>query len=204
MSRPEGPDKPVQTSRFRTRALTFVPLALLLGLIVFAITKPAPDDRRTLPRFELPLLNGEGTLSNADLAGKPVVVNFWASWCKPCREETPLLQRESAAYGDDVVFLGVNTRDNPGDAKRFLERYDVTYPVVADADQAMSDAMGVFPLPQTFFVDSEGHLVSSSAGKGGAAAPSSSGLRVETGPGAILGAIDEEELDAQIDRLLKE
>src|SRR5690349_8046709 len=94
-------------------------LRIVIGVAVvalgaFFLLRPADDtsDAQTLPEFDLPLLTEDGTLSSADLQGKPVVINFWASWCGPCRQETPLLQETYEKYKDDgLVIVGVNVMD---------------------------------------------------------------------------------------------
>ena len=80
------------------------------------------------PAWTLERLNGEGDLSFASLRGKTVVLNFWASWCGPCRDEMPLLQQGSKRWqGKNVVFVGIDAKDVRGDARKFLARYGVTY-----------------------------------------------------------------------------
>lgn len=121
--------------------------------------RPAPD-------FELALLNGDGTVSLDDLEGKTVVLNFWASWCNPCREEMPALQESWAAHqGDDVVFVGVGAKnDKQDEAEAFVEEYGITYPVGRDVEGgddlsgATEMAYGVRLYPATFFITPEGMI----------------------------------------------
>ena len=95
----------------------------------------------------------------ADLKGYPVVVNKWASWCGPCRAEFPLFQRESLKRGKRVAFIGVNSQDNDGSAKDFLERYPIPYPSYKDPEQKIAaEFNGVAAFPTTAFYDAKGKL----------------------------------------------
>lgn len=93
----------------------------------------------------------------SDLAGYPVVVNVWASWCGPCRDEFPFLQEESAALGREVAFLGVNFQDDPDAAATFLESYPVPYPSYLDPKAEITESLGAGKgLPATVFFDRAG------------------------------------------------
>ncbi len=96
----------------------------------------------------------------AALKGYPVVANVWASWCGPCRYEFPTLQKLSARYGKRVAFIGVNSEDDAGAAKTFLEEEPVPYPSYTDSDKKVLDSLGGRGgLPDTAFYDREGELV---------------------------------------------
>lgn len=97
----------------------------------------------------------------ADLRGYPVVVNVWASWCGPCREEFPVLQKLAARYGKRVAFLGVNSEDAEDAAATYLREEPVPYPSYSDPDKEILDSMGASfgGLPDTAFYDSSGELV---------------------------------------------
>jgi cytochrome c biogenesis protein CcmG/thiol:disulfide interchange protein DsbE len=112
------------------------------------------------PDFTLEQLDGSGEVRLAALKGKAVVINFWASWCVPCRDEAPRLQAAWEKWKDDgVVVLGVNAQDFVGDARKFVARYSLTYPNVHDGPGSTLGHFGVTGFPETWFVNREGKLV---------------------------------------------
>lgn len=116
------------------------------------VGKPMPD--ATLPR-----LDGEGSGSIADHRGKWVLVNLWASWCDPCREEAPDLQAFHERHRDDgVVVLGIDSRDLTPDARAFVDEYELTYPMLRDGDGSFSERLAATGFPETFLVDPQGIL----------------------------------------------
>ena len=113
------------------------------------IDKPAPP-------VNMPLYGG-GSMTAADYGDKPVVVNFWASWCGPCRQEAPIFERLSREYSErGVVFIGVNIQDAESDAEAYLREYDITYPNGRDEDGSISIDYGVIGIPVTFFIGRDG------------------------------------------------
>lgn len=179
-----------------TRSMVWLVAAGVAGAIAFLASRPAPegDAGSTLPAFALPRLDRPGTFARADLDGAPVVVNFWASWCEPCREEIPLLEDAWRTYRDDgVIVLGVNVQDHADDAREFLEEMGMTFPVVRDADQELARALGLFGLPQTFFVRPDGTVVGAARTQ-----PSASPGRGRI----VLGAITRAELRDGIEEIL--
>lgn len=91
------------------------------------------------------------------LRGRPVIVNKWGSWCVPCRQEFPVLQRVAAKYGKRIAFVGVDVLDNPGDAASFLREFPVAYPSYRDPHGGLSQALGVSGgAPITLFLDARG------------------------------------------------
>jgi cytochrome c biogenesis protein CcmG, thiol:disulfide interchange protein DsbE len=112
------------------------------------------------PVFSLSRLEGEGKLRLESLRGKVVVINFWAAWCDPCKKEAPLFEAAWQRYrSKGVEFVGINTNDFTGAAKDFVERYEVTYPNVRDANGRVLAEYGGLPLPRTFVVGRTGRIV---------------------------------------------
>jgi cytochrome c biogenesis protein CcmG/thiol:disulfide interchange protein DsbE len=118
------------------------------------------------PHFELPVLGTEEqVLDLASYRGRAVVVNFWASWCGPCRDEAPLLQAAWERHrARGVVVLGVDTRDLVSDAQQFVAKYGLTYPNVYDGPGKLADPYGLTGFPETFFIDRKGTIVEHVAG----------------------------------------
>jgi cytochrome c biogenesis protein CcmG/thiol:disulfide interchange protein DsbE len=122
-------------------------------------------ERPPAPTLELDRLHREGTLSLASLRGKAVVLNFWASWCIPCKEEAPLLEQAWRDHRDDgLVVVGVDAQDFRGDARSFVERFGITYPVVHDGRGSTLGRFGVTGFPETFFIDRSGNVVAVEVG----------------------------------------
>jgi cytochrome c biogenesis protein CcmG, thiol:disulfide interchange protein DsbE len=145
-------------------------VALLLALLGWQVVRT--DEARGLaaraadgqlpraPGFTLPRLDAEGELSLVSLRGKAVVLNFWASWCLPCRDEAPVLQTAWERYRDrGVVVLGIDGQDFRSDAERFMERFGVTYPIVHDGKGSTWGRYGLGGVPETWFVNRKGRLV---------------------------------------------
>ena len=121
------------------------------------------DPQRTpAPDFTVEDENGN-TVSLSDFIGKPVVVNFWASWCGPCKSEMPAFQQAWDTYGDQIEFLLINLTDNiqetVSSAKSFLSTTDYTFPVYFDTQLSGAMAYGVVGIPATYFIDEEGYVV---------------------------------------------
>lgn len=142
--------------------LVFLAVLAVVGLLGFGLLSkgsasisvgdPAPD--RALPRLE-----GGGELAIADLRGRWVLVNLWASWCDPCRVEAPDLEafwRRRDEHG--VIVLGINVQDNSDDAIDFVDQYGLTYPQVRSVGEERSDAFGSTGVPENFLVDPRGRL----------------------------------------------
>jgi len=127
-----------------------------------ATAEPVPEG---LPSVSVACLDGSGEVDLSTLRGTPMVLNMWATWCGPCRQEAPYLAEVSAGLEGDLRFLGVDVADpDPGAALEFAGREGWTYPHVADPDRTFASALGVAGLPQTLFVDAEGRVVYRHAG----------------------------------------
>jgi len=141
-------------------------LALLVWKLAFgngsgAAGALAKGKHPVAPAFTLSRLDtADGKLSLASLKGKPVVVNFWASWCIPCKGEAPALQKAYEKYrAQGLTVLGIDAQDFRQDARHFAKRFGVTYPVVYDGSGSTLGKWGVTGFPETFFVDRSGRLV---------------------------------------------
>ncbi len=145
----------------RAFAATLGVLAVI-GLLGFGLLSKGGADiaqGEPAPEAELPKLDGTGTASLADYRGQWVLVNFWASWCNPCRAESPDLQRYQEKYGSDTfTVLGINQRDLTDDADEFIAEFGLTYPQLRDAEGEQAEPFGMTGLPESFLVDPEGRL----------------------------------------------
>ncbi|MEO8291212.1 MAG: TlpA disulfide reductase family protein [Gaiellaceae bacterium] len=152
------------------QAAAVVVVALLLALLGWKVVHT--DEGRALgaevnsgkrpaaPAFTLPRLGSDDEISLASFQGKVVVLNFWASWCGPCKDEAPLLEAAWKRYRDrGLVVLGVDAQDFDVDAQRFVDRTGITYPIVRDKHGSTLGRYGVTGFPETWFVDREGRLV---------------------------------------------
>jgi cytochrome c biogenesis protein CcmG, thiol:disulfide interchange protein DsbE len=153
-------------------------LGAVAGLLVLLVWKVAHDERSDVPKqlasgatpmapaFSLPRLDREGELSLVSLRGKAVIVNFWASWCDPCKEEAPVLERAWREHrGAGLVVVGVDANDFKGDARAFARRNRMSYPIVHDARAGSLGDYGVKNLPETFIVDRRGRIVGQISGQ---------------------------------------
>jgi len=147
---------------------------LLGGLFLFGLLRGSPDREvesarlgRSVPSFELPLYERYQaeygpTLDLAEALGtRPVIVNFWASWCGPCYIEAPELQAAWQRHGERVLFVGVQTQDRGkrAEGRAFIDRFDLGFPNVIDDASTASIDFGLFGVPETFFIRSDGTLM---------------------------------------------
>lgn len=157
-----GSPRTSNTKRLTRLAWFLVPGLVFVGLLALGLMNttdgpPAPGD--PAPAFSAPLLGDGGSLALEELKGRPVVLNFWASWCGPCRDEAPMLVRAHENLGDDIAFVGVNIRDGRTDALEFAKHYGMEYPSIRDESLEIFDDYGLTGQPETFFIDSEGVIV---------------------------------------------
>ena len=176
----QGAENPSDTPKRRTRrrrvlVITFVSLFNigLLALLGSQLLTPARNQNSSgatsspllghpAPDFTLAVLSDTPVpaIHLATLKGKPIVLNFWASWCDPCKHEAPLLEAIwQRVQSQGVVFLGVDYDDTQGDGLAFLQTYGITYRSVMDKDGAVAINYGVSGVPETFFIDRRGIIV---------------------------------------------
>jgi len=173
------------------RLLQLVALAAVLGLLAllvwrfFAANRGAElvgairaGKRPVAPAFTLPIiwtnsptwpqpletLLTQRTLALHRLRGQPVVLNFWASWCIPCKQEAPRLNAAAHAHAGTVVFLGIDVQDLTSDAHAFLRRHKVTYASLRDNAGATYDGYGLTGVPETYWIDARGRIVAHFSG----------------------------------------
>jgi cytochrome c biogenesis protein CcmG, thiol:disulfide interchange protein DsbE len=156
----------------RPRGLTAAALgcvAALLALLGYGVLGTAPGTsidsalaegrRPAAPVLELPRLGGSASRSLAEWDGEVVVLNFWASWCGPCREESPMLERWHRRLRDrGATVLGVNVEDVTSDARDFIRAYGLSYPMLRDRDGDSAKPFGVVGYPETLVIDRRGRV----------------------------------------------
>jgi cytochrome c biogenesis protein CcmG, thiol:disulfide interchange protein DsbE len=184
------------------RFTAIVVVLLFLALLVYGLAIQSPDDtidRRLAahqstpaPSFSLEVLEqgvlparrlrkvgpalSDGRLSLSEIRGTPVVLNFWASWCPPCREEAPRLRSGWERWsGRGVLFLGLDMQDIPEDARAFLRDFRITYPTIRDPGDEVKRRYGATGLPETYFISAESRVV-----------------------GHVIGVVSAEQLDAGV------
>ncbi len=160
------------------RLLAPIPLIVLAGVLALVAllayglasnktTESGTDSlvNKLAPTPELPKLDGPGTSSLAAYRGKVVLLNYWASWCEPCRQEAPLLQRWQTrlAKGGGTV-LGIDVLDVSDDARAFVRKYDLTYPVLRDGNGHSQSAYGILAYPESFVIGRDGRIAAAVRG----------------------------------------
>ena len=144
------------------RWIAIVVIVAFAALLALGLRRDPRDVRsvtvgRFAPAFALPRLDGGGQVSLADLKGKAVVVNFFASWCLPCKEEHPAMVRAWERYRTaDVIFIGVLYQDDPAGGLAFTTQLGGTWPTVRDEGGRTALAYGVFGIPESFFIAPDG------------------------------------------------
>lgn len=152
----------------------------------------AAEEGSLAPDFLLEQVEG-GETRLSDYRGRPVVLNFWASWCRPCRQEMPLLVEASERYaGDGLVVIGLNLQEGRSLIEPFADDYGIDFPLLIDRDGEVGDRYRLLGLPTTYFIDAEGVIRGSFAGP----------LEDVVDDQQVQGAIGASELDQQIAKIL--
>src|SRR5438477_10210693 len=166
----------VRKNKRKRRIIIFCVVSLLnvglLALILTQLLTPAnhsvsdPLVGHAAPNFSLEMLHsdfGKSALSLSNFKGKPIVLNFWASWCQPCKDELPLLEnawKQMQAQKKDIVFLGIDFQESSSDATSFLQQYGITYLAGLDINGSIASKYRVTSLPQTIFISRDGSITS--------------------------------------------
>ena len=148
----------------RTKVVAVIVMVAIVG---FVVTRPAaqPEFKANGPPLAVPAA-GKLTDLSADefegvlvgLRGTPVIVNIWASWCSPCRTETPLLERAWKAHSDEVMIIGVASKDEAAASLAFMDEFDVTFPNVFDSTGEIRARLGLRGFPTTYVFGADGTL----------------------------------------------
>ncbi len=144
--------------------LAAVGFVALLGYGLIAKDKDRPDVGDPAPGTTVTRLGGDEQLTLADYEGEWVLVNLWASWCDPCRDEAPALERYWRKHRGELTVVGVATEDATPDAEAFAREFGLTYDLLHDGSGAMKDAWGATGLPESMLVDPDGNLALRSIG----------------------------------------
>ncbi len=141
--------------------LVLILLAFVLLLAARLIQTNQSEQRASgsAPAFAFTTFDGQ-KISSADLLGKGVVLNFWASWCDPCRDEAAMLEETwQREQGNDIVFIGLDYLDQEPAAKAYLAEFGISYPSGPDLQSAAARRYGIKGVPETFFIDPQGKIV---------------------------------------------
>ncbi|MCC6793222.1 MAG: TlpA family protein disulfide reductase [Thermomicrobiales bacterium] len=189
----EVADRPARFRARTGRWLALGAAAAFIALLAYGLTateaETTVDDSLAqgiapeAPTFSLPVLTGgsggrdahsteieraalrDGQLESSELRGVPYVLNFWASWCDPCRTEAPVLEQGWSRFGPQgVVFVGLNMQDLSDDAKAFVSEYEIGFPTIRDPSSAVADDFGAVGIPETYFVEKHGRVTAHTIG----------------------------------------
>lgn len=156
-SRPGGPKRSLIANLVAVAALVAVGLLAVNALSNRAAPSERPEVGRLLPAFALARLEG-GRVTDADLRGKPAFLNFWATWCPPCKREMSDIQEIHDQYGGEIDVLLINFGESPAMVRSFLEENSLSMPVALDEDMQLMARWQLPYLPTSIFIDRDGHV----------------------------------------------
>jgi cytochrome c biogenesis protein CcmG, thiol:disulfide interchange protein DsbE len=140
----------------------FMAVLAVIGLLAFGLIKKGDDPLQAgdpAPEAQLSSLDGSAEGSVADYRGQWVLINVWASWCDPCRDEAPALERFYRAHrADDFTVLGIDTQDNTEDGRAFVKEFGLTYPQLHDGSGDYADDLKTTGVPENFLIDPDGNV----------------------------------------------
>lgn len=179
--------KPIKTIKNKKAALTLILFLLLILFLIFREYKENGNANANTgaklgqyaPGFEAEYLNGT-PISLYELRGKPIILNFWATWCPPCVREMPVLDEFQQRYENEIIVLGVNLGEKDEAIENFLKRVNVSFAIVKDKNKSIEESYNLIVRPSTFFIDKNGIIADKR-----------------------LGEISKEELEEKIQKLLK-
>ncbi|WP_106344381.1 thiol-disulfide oxidoreductase ResA [Planifilum fimeticola] len=153
-------------TRFWVRRLLMLAMLALIGFALYQTGESeAVEIGQTAPDFELTTLDGK-TVRLSEVRGKGVLINFWASWCKPCRDEMPAIQRVYERHRDKgLEVLGVNIAETGVTVDGFVRHLDLTFPILLDQNREVTQLYGIGPIPSSIFVSPEGKVVRKVSGQ---------------------------------------
>lgn len=168
---PTNPSNPAEAKKgvpFAVQVVIWLLLLGLLALVAFGLKRSQQGTVQvgdTIPNFTLTFFDGytyqgRTQVDLAELKGKVVVINFWASWCIPCEEEAPALESAWSKYKNDdrVVFIGADYVDTEPKARKYLEKFNITFPNGPDLGTKISQMFRIKGVPETYFIDGTGKL----------------------------------------------
>ncbi|PTX65076.1 peroxiredoxin [Melghirimyces profundicolus] len=153
-----------RTTRYWVRRILMLVMVALVGIAIYQTVaddgkKKNVEVEKTAPDFQLQTLDGE-TLKLSDLRGKVVLLNFWATWCKPCRDEMPAIQNVYDKHQDKgLVVVGVNIAETQVAVSGFARQLNLKFPIVLDKERKVTERYGIGPIPSSLFIDKQGKVV---------------------------------------------
>lgn len=157
----------------KTKTIVTVAFALVMGAMLWVFFKGFGTDPRAVPfmlagkpapNFNLTRLDTGEAVTLDSFKGRPLVVNFWSTWCGPCKQEHPVLVWGAKQFSDQAQFIGVVFEDSEENARAFLQRQPTSYPNMSDPNSRMAVDYGCAGVPETYFIDASGNILDKHVG----------------------------------------